>query len=71
MHYQFETIHPFLDGNGRIGWLLIGLMLIVENRPSRPLLYLSGYLEANKDEYYDRLQGEVIELPLSYLRESE
>jgi cell filamentation protein, protein adenylyltransferase len=57
MHYQFEIIHPFLDSNGRIGRLLIGLMIIVENRLSRPLLYLSGYLEANKDEYYDRLQG--------------
>ena len=56
MHYKFETIHPFLDGNGRIGRLLINLMLVQEGRLTVPLLYISGYLEANRREYYGLLQ---------------
>lgn len=56
MHAQFETIHPFGDGNGRVGRLLITLFLIERGRLSEPLLYLSAYIEANKLEYYERLQ---------------
>jgi Fic family protein len=57
-HAQFETIHPFLDGNGRVGRLLITLLLCVEEQQamSRPLLYLSLYLKRNRDEYYTHLQ---------------
>ena len=57
MHYQFETIHPFLDGNGRLGRLLIGLYLQQTGVLTSPLLYLSGYLEGNRREYYERLQS--------------
>ncbi|MFP4029694.1 MAG: Fic family protein [Candidatus Brocadiia bacterium] len=54
-HAQFETIHPFLDGNGRVGRLLITFLLCRRNVLDRPLLYLSYYLKANRSEYYDRL----------------
>ena len=54
-HAQFETIHPLLDGNGRVGRLLITLMLCEDGALSRPLLYLSLYLKAHRAEYYDRL----------------
>lgn len=56
VHAQFETIHPFLDGNGRMGRLLITFMLCAEGALSQPLLYLSLYLKENRDEYYERLQ---------------
>lgn len=56
-HAQFETIHPFLDGNGRVGRLLITLMLCEEGALTRPLLYLSLYLKARRAEYYDRLMA--------------
>ena len=57
VHAQFELIHPFRDGNGRIGRLLIPLFLFYKRRLSAPMFYLSSYLEANRDAYYGRLQG--------------
>jgi Fic family protein len=54
-HYQFETIHPFWDGNGRVGRLLISLLITAERRLTHPMLYLSGYFEKRRQEYYDHL----------------
>lgn len=56
MHEHFEAIHPFLDGNGRVGRLLITLFLVERGRLSKPLLYLSTYIEQHRAEYYNLLQ---------------
>ncbi len=55
IHYQFETIHPFNDGNGRMGRLLITFFLVWKKILGEPMLYLSAYLKAHQQEYYDRL----------------
>ena len=57
VHAQFEAIHPFLDGNGRVGRLLITLLLVKQALIPSPLLYLSAYFEATSQEYYVRLLG--------------
>jgi Fic family protein len=54
-HVQFETIHPFLDGNGRVGRLLIPMLLCVEGVLREPLLYLSLYFKQNRSQYYEKL----------------
>jgi len=73
LHVQFESIHPFLDGNGRLGRLLITLLLVERGVLSEPLLYMSLYLKQNREEYYSllqrvRYQGEWEEWILFFLR---
>lgn len=57
MHYQFETIHPFLDGNGRIGRIMIPLFLLSKKELAKPCFYISYYFEEHRQEYYEALQN--------------
>lgn len=57
IHYQFETIHPFLDGNGRLGRIIILLYMMREELINKPIVYLSYYLKMYQSEYYDKLMG--------------
>ncbi len=57
LHVQFETIHPFLDGNGRLGRLLLVFFLIAHGRLSAPLLYLSAHLERERPRYFEALHA--------------
>ena len=57
LHYQIESIHPFLDGNGRIGRLTIPLYLLARKELYKPCFYISGYFEQHRTEYYDALQN--------------
>lgn len=72
-HYQFEVIHPFLDGNGRIGRLMIPLMLVLRGALPQPLLYLSAFFEQHRSDYYDHLlitsqQGDLMPWIAFFLR---
>lgn len=73
IHYQFESIHPFLDGNGRVGRLIVSLLLTHWGLLPMPLLYLSAYFERNRQEYYNRLlsvslQSQWVEWLLFFLQ---
>lgn len=75
IHYQFETIHPFLDGNGRIGRLIIPLFLLYTHELTKPCFYISDYFEQNRTQYYDTLQnvrvkGDMLEWIIFFLQAS-